>query len=174
IMTSTNNLPPHRALTKKLDTSNRLTSNILARAPSFTVVAGVLADKLTQVILSTGETVSLQLPHHTHLNPGDILLDASGMMVRVDAALQTVIAVTHTDTQQLVKLALAAHRQGRSLGWFKNKLLLAEDKNLQCYLESMGFNTESTQGELALSANLDGLPMPHHACDNEHKHTHNH
>jgi urease accessory protein UreE len=173
-MTSINNLPPHRALVKKLDASNRLTSNILARAPSFTVVAGVLADKLTHVILSTGETVSLQLPHHTHLNPGDIVLDGSGMMVRVDAAVQTVLAVTHTDTQQLVKLALVAHKQGRALGWSKNKLLIAEDTSLQYYLKSMGFDIEHTQGELALSANLEGLPMPYHACDNEHKHTHNH
>lgn len=173
-MTLTNNLQPYRALIKKLDTSNRLTTNILARAPSFSVVAGVLADNLTQVTLSTGETVHLQLPHHTHLNPSDILLDTNGMMVRVEAAIQTVLAVTHTDTQQLVKLALAAHKQGRALGWFEGKLLLAEDKILQCFLENIGFNSEYIQGKLALSTNLDGLPMPNHACNNEHKHTHNH
>lgn len=154
----------NRIFIKKIDANNRLTASILDRIPSFTVTAGILADELNQVVLSNGETVQLQLPHHTHLNPGDILLDTKGMMVRIDAAMQTVLAVTHTDIQKIVYLALSAQKQGRALGWLNMQLLLAKDADLQQFLEKNGFNTQLIEGQLSSNIYLYNLPTPHHHC----------
>jgi urease accessory protein UreE len=173
-MILTNNSHTHRTLVKKLDMSHRLTASLLVRAPSFTVVAGVLADQLTQVVLSNGEAVHLKLPHHTHLNPGDVLLDERGMMVRVDAATQAVLAVTHPILERLIQLSLTVYKQGRALGWLDNQLLLAEDVALQSYLSSAGFSIQSMQGELSMNTYLDGLPMPEHTCQLNHGHEHKH
>ena len=167
-----------RQLIKKLDASARLAPAMLARAPSFKVAAGALADALHEVQLSNGETVHLHLPSHTHLSPGDVLLDTLGMMVRVDAALQTVLAVRHADAQALVGLALAAAKQGRALGWDDGALLLAQDHALGHYLAGAGFAATPAQGTLNLP--LAALPLPEHACGHEghegqgHGHGHDH
>lgn len=160
-----------RHLVKKLDASSRLAPAMLARAPSFKVAAGALADDLHEVQLSNGETVHLHLPAHTHLNPGDVLLDAMGMMVRVDAAPQAVLAVQHANPQALVSLALAAAKQNRAIGWDAHALLLAQDHALSHYLTDAGFSLTHTQGTLNMS--LAALPLPEHHCGHEgHSHSH--
>ncbi len=161
-----------RNLVKKLDASNRLAPALLARAPSFKVAAGALADSLHEVMLSNGETVHLHLPSHTHLNPGDVLLDAMGMMVRVDAAAQPVLAITHSNAQAMVALALAATKQGRALGWDGSDLLLALDSALAQYLHHAGFDVSHRQGTLNMP--LAGLPEPEHACGHEAHSGHSH
>jgi urease accessory protein UreE len=176
-MTSSNISHNRRILVKKLDANHRLTVSLLARAPSFTVVAGALADRLSEVLLSTGETITLKLPNHTHLNPGDVLLDSKGMMVRIAAALQTVLAVQHKDTQKIVALALSAHKQGRALGWADGCLLLPEDASLVRYLNSEGFTLKIVQGKLAFNAGVESLPNPEQGCGHDHhspEHTHEH
>ncbi len=163
-----------RTLVKKLDAAARLAPALLARAPSFTAAAGVLADDLHEVLLSNGETVHLHLPSHTHLNPGDILLDSMGMMVRIDAAAQAVLAVRHSNPQALVGLALAATKQGRAIGWEGDALLLAHDHALGHYLNDAGFTLAQAQGTLNMP--LPALPQPEHACGHEahggHEHGH--
>jgi urease accessory protein len=169
-----------RNLVKKLDASHRLAPALLARAPSFKVPAGALADALHEVMLSTGEAVHLHLPSHTHLNPGDVLLDNLGMMVRIDAAPQPVMAVVHSNPQAMVALALSATHQGRALGWEGNALLLALDNALGHYLQHAGFDVSHRQGILSMP--LAALPAPEHACGHEshrdeghaHKHDHEH
>ena len=162
-----------RQLVKKLDASNRLAPALLARAPSFKVAAGALADGLHEVMLSNGEMVHLHLAPHTHLNPGDVLLDSMGMMVRIDAALQAVLAVAHSSAQALVALALSAHKQGRALGWEGSELLLAQDTALEHYLQHAGFELRHTQGKLNML--LAGLPSPEHGCGHDHgDHSHAH
>jgi urease accessory protein len=171
-----------RNLVKKLDASNRLAPALLARAPSFKVAAGALADALHEVMLTSGETVHLQLPSHTHLNPGDVLLDSMGMMVRVDAAAQAVLAVSHSNPQAMVSLALSASNQGRALGWDGSELLLALDNALAQFLHHAGFDVSHRQGTLNMP--LAALPEPEHACGHEahaghghahgHSHAHNH
>ncbi len=167
-----------RHIVKKLDASNRLAPALLARAPSFKVAAGALADALHEVLLSNGETVHLALPSHTHLNPGDVLLDSMGMMVRVDAAAQAVLAITHNNPQAMVALALAASKQGRALGWDGSELLMALDNALAHYLHHAGFDVSHRQGTLNML--LAGLPEPEHACGHEahgghhHDHEQNH
>jgi urease accessory protein len=173
-----------RQLVKKLDASSRLAPAMLARAPSFKAAAGALADNLHEVMLSNGETVHLHLPPHTHINPGDVLLDSLGMMVRVDAAVQPVLAVRHANAQALVGLALAAAKQGRAVGWDDGALLLAQDLALGHYLNDAGF--ELTQAQGTLNMPLAALPLPEHACgheahgghdhghDRDHSHSHDH
>ncbi len=165
-----------RTLVKKLDAAARLAPALLARAPSFKAAAGVLADDLHEVLLSNGETVHLHLPSHTHLNPGDILLDSMGMMVRIDAAKQAVLAVRHSNPQALVGLTLAATKQGRALGWEGDALLLAQDHALGHYLNDAGFTLAQVQGTLNMP--LAALPLPEHACGHEahggHVHEHSH
>jgi urease accessory protein len=172
-----------RTLDKKLDAAARLAPALLARAPSFKAAAGALADDLHEVMLSNGETVHLHLPSHTHINPGDILLDSMGMMVRVDAATQAVLAVRHSNPQAMVGLALAANKQGRAIGWDGDALLLAQDHVLGHYLNDAGFVLEQAQGTLNMPIAV--LPQPEHACGHEahgdhshghaaHGHTHNH
>jgi urease accessory protein len=176
-----------RTLVKKLDAAARLAPAMLARAPSFKAAAGALADDLHEVMLSNGETVHLHLPSHTHINPGDILLDSMGMMVRVDAATQAVLAVRHSNPQAMVGLALAANKQGRAIGWDGDALLLAQDHALGHYLNDAGFTLEQAQGTLNMP--LAALPQPEHACGHEahgghsqaahghghdHKHEHGH
>jgi urease accessory protein len=163
-----------RILVKKLDAAARLAPALLARAPSFKAAAGALADDLHEVMLSNGETVHLHLPSHTHINPGDILLDSMGMMVRVDAATQAVLAVRHSNPQAMVGLALAANKQGRAIGWEGDALLLAQDHALGHYLNDAGFSLAQAQGTLNMP--LAALPQPEHACGHEahggHGHTH--
>jgi urease accessory protein len=161
-----------RNLVKKLDASNRLAPALLARAPSFKVAAGALADSLHEVLLSNGETVHVHLPSHTHLNPGDVLLDSMGMMVRVDAAAQHVLAVTNSNPQAMVALALAANKQGRALGWDGTDLLLALDNALGQYLHHAGFEVSHRQGTLNMP--LAGLPEPEHTCGHETHGGHDH
>jgi urease accessory protein len=165
-----------RNLVKKLDASNRLAPALLARAPSFKVAAGALADALHEVMLLNGETVHLHLPSHTHLNPGDVLLDTMGMMVRVDAATQPVLAVTHANPQAMVALALSANKQGRALGWEGDALLLAQDHALGHYLNDAGFTIAQAHGTLNMP--LAALPEPEQACGHghaqDHGHSHNH
>jgi urease accessory protein len=165
-----------RTLVKKLDPSSRLAPALLARAPSFKVAAGALADALHEVLLSNGETVHLHLASHTHLNPGDVLLDSMGMMVRVDAAAQAVLAVTHSNAQAIVSLALSASKQGRALGWDGNELLLALDNALAQFLHHAGFDVSHRQGTLNMP--LAALPAAEHACGHaahgEHAHDHGH
>ncbi len=173
--------PTVKTLVKKLDASSRLAPALLARAPSFKVSAGALADDLGEVMLSSGAMVRLQLPSHTHLNPGDVLLDAMGMMVRVDAAAQAVLAIKHTSPQAMVALALSATKQGRALGWDGSELLLALDNALAQFLHHAGFDISHRQGTLNMP--LAALPEPEHACghaahgghhDHEHSHDHGH
>ncbi len=168
-----------RQLVKKLDASSRLAPAMLARAPSFKAVAGALADNVHEVVLSNGETVHLHLPPHTHINPGDVLLDSLGMMVRVDAAAQPVLAVRHVSVPSLVSLALAAAKQGRAIGWDDGALLLAQDHALEHYLSDAGFELAQAQGTLNMP--LTALPLPEHACGHEshgghasHSHGHDH
>jgi urease accessory protein len=165
-----------RNLVKKLDAASRLAPALLARAPSFKAAAGALADEVNQVMLSNGETVHLHLPSHTHLNPGDILLDSMGMMVRVDAAAQPVLALRHANAQALVGLALAATKQGRAIGWEGDALLLAQDHALGHYLNDAGFGVTQQLGTLNMP--LAALPQPEHACGHEahggHQHTNAH
>jgi urease accessory protein len=161
-----------RNLVKKLDASNRLAPALLARAPSFKVAAGALADTLHEVLLSNGETVHLHLPGHTHLNPGDVLLDGMGMMVRVDAAAQPVLAIKHSNPQAMVALALSANKQGRALGWDGSELLLALDTALAQFLHHAGFDVSHRQGTLNMP--LASLPEPEHACGHEAHGGHSH
>jgi urease accessory protein len=165
-----------RNLVKKLDAASRLAPALLARAPSFKAAAGALADEMNEVMLSNGETVHLHLPSHTHLNPGDILLDSMGMMVRVDAAAQPVLALRHANAQALVGLALAATKQGRAIGWEGDALLLAQDHALGHYLNDAGFGVTQQLGTLNMP--LAALPQPEHACGHEahggQTHSHNH
>ena len=156
-----------RTLVKKLDASSRLAPAILSRAPSFAVAAGALADALHEVVLSNGETVHLHLPHHTHLNPGDVLLDSMGMMVRVDAARQPVLAVKHSDSQALVQLALSAAKQGRAIGWADGALLLDLDDVLEAQLAKQGYLVAGVMGHLKFD--LMALPLPAD-CGHEHGH----
>lgn len=151
-----------RELVKKLDASSRLAPAMLARAPSFCIAAGALADQMPQVQLSNGETVHLRLPHHTHLNPGDVLLDSMGMMVRIEAAPQAVLSVGHAQASALVALALGAMKQGRALGWANDCLLLAHDTTLQQHLSALGYTVNPQQGTLNIAPT--SLPLPEHAC----------
>ena len=158
-----------RTLVKKLDTNARLAPAILGRAPSFAVAAGALADALHEVALSNGETVHLHLPPHTHLNPGDVLLDSMGMMVRVDAARQPVLAVRHADVGAMVSLALAAAKQGRAIGFADGALLLDLDAALEAKLGEQGYALAEVMGHLTMPAMA--LPLP---ADCGHGHGHNH
>jgi hypothetical protein len=94
-------------------------------------------------------------------------------MVRVDADMQSVLAVQHSDTQAMLMLALAAQKQGRALGWANNALLLADDAALAQHLQQGGFTSQLVQGELSLTTQLNTLPAPTHACGHE-PHTHDH
>ncbi len=161
-----------RTLVKKLDAAARLAPALLARAPSFQAAAGAMADDLHEVMLSNGEAVHLHLPSHTHINPGDILLDKMGMMVRVDAATQAVLAIRHSNPQAMVGLALAANKQGRAMGWEGDALLLAQDHALGHYLNDAGFSLTQAQGTLNMP--LAALPQPEHECGHEAHGGHNH
>ena len=160
-----------RSLVKKLDSSNRLAPAILGRAPSFTVAAGALADGMHEVTLSNGETVHLHLPHHTHLNPGDVLLDSMGTMVRVDAARQPVLAISHTDVGAMVSLALSAAKQGRAIGFADGALLLDLDAALEAKLGEQGYTVAGVMGHLTMPAMA--LPLPAD-CGHDHGHNHGH
>ena len=160
-----------RTLVKKLDSNSRLAPAILGRAPSFSVAAGVLADSMHEVLLSNGETVHLHLPHHTHLSPGDVLLDSMGMMVRVDAARQPVLSIQHADIGAIVSLALTAAKQGRAVGWAGSAkggaLLLDLDASLEAYLTQQGYQLDGAMGQLIMPSLA--LPLP---ADCGHAHGH--
>lgn len=157
-----------QTLTKKIDAS-RLAPSILKRLPSFAVTVDALADNLGEVHLSNGAHAAVKLPHHTHLRPGEVLLDDKGFMVRLTAAPQAALQLTHAHSGALAQLALSLANQGWAVSVNGDALLTPFNAALQDWADQHGFSASAT--EAAIEPTQFALPA---APDCGHGHSHSH
>ena len=173
-----------KKLTKLLDNTGRMAASIIARLPAIQVADGTLADALHTLPIylkdqPTGEVIGFALPAHTHLRVGQILLDETGFMVRVDAAVQEVLYIGHDKIEAMLSVALALQAQGRAVAVQADAVIVAADAVLADALVKQGYTVASLQGKLtpvrmSLPAVADCGHEHHDHSDDTHNHSHAH
>ena len=127
---------------------------------------------------SRGRALDVSLPEGTVLRGGDVLVAADGSLVRVNAAPQPVLAVTHCPEHgSALDLVRAAYHLGARhvpMSPEADRLLIAPDAGLAALLRRRHLIVSEATSAFDPEDEADGGAHAHHAHAHDHVHHHGH
>jgi len=163
---------------KRIAGGQGLSAVLLRRGSEVTLDWGTRRQGRFQATDSLGRALDVSLAEGTVLRGGDVLVAADGSLVRVNAAPQPVLAVTHCpDHGSPLDLVRAAYHLGARhvpLELQADRLLLAPDADLAALLRGQHLVVSEATSAFDPEDEAYGSAQAHPAHGHDHGHHHGH